>query len=1509
MPAGFYRVCSCSLLDIRPHPVTKLSEWHMHLQAKEQDRLDQLFSPRGDDDEIENSSGVDDQEVEGNVDMGSRARDATRETTELQRPDLPARRPRSKPSQRVPSRRHIRDQQLDDDGASSGDNDDQFGVQRDKLDEDDGLQALIPARTPRTVRTRRPAINARPAMSEPRAISPHDSSLRSPRHTGRGYTGGVGGGLEVDHEFDAPEFPARRRRRAVARLIDHVDTELNDQKSHHRSESVAWEDMISSDEPAADQPDDDLDVDEEPPELPARKPRVTSRRYQKEHFENRHEDIPADAADSSEDENIASSPPPILPYVQHPGSEVADSPAANNENDQTSPGMAEESDIEMDNLPYDSEYIGGMRHVQGSSDIDMHMASEDAHNIINHDGSDHDQSASDGYEEVLVESGVDSDEENNDEYVVGAAAGLMRRGFVAEPQLDHEYDTYSDLLSSSDEDMPGRDGVASSTGEVRLDRANPGADSRSVESSTDDGEGGFPYGARKMAMSKTELLSVAIHDIKLTHKLSRASASDMTSLINNISFTDSVEDVDPRGRSCWDYRTTKKWIQNKTGVESISIDCCKSSCMSYALYPDKRQCDYCQHPRWKDGNIGAGKEPYATYDYIPIEHRLRLWYADPVRASWLIAYRDQVESQEGVTSDFWTGDLYRDMKAKRLFQQKTDLGFVLTTDGVQIFQSRAKFSIWPIALLCLNLPPTVRAKRQNMLCTGFIPGPKTPRDIDSFLYPLVKELEALERGIRGVLNASIPSWMPEKHFTLHGYLCLVAADMIAREKLMKVTGNRSYCYCEYCMVRGVWNGSLYCPMTPPTDTPQKARIRKGSGYPWKTWDRTSLPMRIDEEFRLVAQQIARRGATAQQKAKYGIKGLSILSRLTAVDFPRSFPPDSMHLWFENIIPDLVKHWRGKFVCDVGESEPAGPRRRGAGNQAQRDRGEFSDEPEEESADPEEDSEEELRQDSDVEEEEDVDMIDRGREEGSPGGSDADSELSENELDSVKEGGSPATARSGRQTVRARRNRVTPAGRGPGITRRARAPIEQTISRGSRPNPAQARSRGRDSTAKVIPNDDPYNIPVKIWERISTDIASSSSTFPQLFGPLLRNFLEYINMMTAAEWKLFAFIIGPVYMKGVLPEEDYVEFVNLIEAVQLTCDHSILDDDLTQLEVSIQRFSDYYERRYYRMKWTRLKACLPVFHQIIHVPQAIRWAGPMYSYSQWAMERFCGTLSRTAKSRVSTNKNISNTITMLEQKNCLVYVIDQEGITVESSDEDSDGNILLAKFLSKRIKNSRPPEAKMISDMRERDTITFCGPSKVKPLTPYERICLRNFLGNEDFDVDLAIDDAEDSQLDATADGYEIPLHCRVFRAVDFKTTVQRGDPYPFKATSSTRQRSNLTRSTSFVSFKLARALPDRNGNLRGGERETLTEYGEVLFFFTVDIPNPEENAFIRRHLQVTRRLTLRNTAATGAEPVDEQIQLKEKGAIRKKKDCELLLACVRHFPVHKDANRDTKLQR
>jgi len=100
--------------------------------------------------------------------------------------------------------------------------------------------------------------------------------------------------------------------------------------------------------------------------------------------------------------------------------------------------------------------------------------------------------------------------------------------------------------------------------------------------------------------------------------------------------------------------------------------------------------------------------------------------------------------------------------------------------------------------------------------------------------------------------------------------------------------------------------TVYCPFSPPVDPPDTVDQTH-----WELYDQDDLPMRTNNEFRANAKHIQE---TAHKEAadRTGIAGLAILARLPSIDFPRSFPPDSMHLFFENVIPALTRHYRGVF---------------------------------------------------------------------------------------------------------------------------------------------------------------------------------------------------------------------------------------------------------------------------------------------------------------------------------------------------------------------------------------------------------------------------------------------------------------------------------------------------------------------------------------------------------------------------------------------------------------------
>jgi hypothetical protein len=76
--------------------------------------------------------------------------------------------------------------------------------------------------------------------------------------------------------------------------------------------------------------------------------------------------------------------------------------------------------------------------------------------------------------------------------------------------------------------------------------------------------------------------------------------------------------------------------------------------------------------------------------------------------------------------------------------------FNLNADGFNPYGNRIagkKASIWGVYMVCMNLPPSLRYKPENVFLVGIVPGPKEPSfdQMNYILRPLVDDLETLWR--------------------------------------------------------------------------------------------------------------------------------------------------------------------------------------------------------------------------------------------------------------------------------------------------------------------------------------------------------------------------------------------------------------------------------------------------------------------------------------------------------------------------------------------------------------------------------------------------------------------------------------------------------------------------------------------------------------------------------------------------------------------------------------------
>jgi hypothetical protein len=218
-----------------------------------------------------------------------------------------------------------------------------------------------------------------------------------------------------------------------------------------------------------------------------------------------------------------------------------------------------------------------------------------------------------------------------------------------------------------------------------------------------------------------------------------------------------------------------------------------------------------------------------------------------------------------------------------------------------------------------NLAPQVQFQKEHRLRVGIIPGPKKPWDSDSYLWPLVQELIQLEAGVKAWDSVS------QAYFLLHTYLILLFGDIPAMALIMYMKGSNAISPCCICKIRGLCNHSAskktyYVPLR-RDNIPNTNPIR---------YDLRDLPLRTHRELmeQAITVQMSSTNVTFENLAKqYGIKGIPVLSNISAISFPESFPFDFMHLIWEKLIPNLISFWIGEFkdLDHNGKGYLIGPR--------------------------------------------------------------------------------------------------------------------------------------------------------------------------------------------------------------------------------------------------------------------------------------------------------------------------------------------------------------------------------------------------------------------------------------------------------------------------------------------------------------------------------------------------------------------------------------------------------
>ncbi|KAF8752833.1 Transposase family tnp2 [Rhizoctonia solani] len=346
-------------------------------------------------------------------------------------------------------------------------------------------------------------------------------------------------------------------------------------------------------------------------------------------------------------------------------------------------------------------------------------------------------------------------------------------------------------------------------------------------------------------------------------------------------------------------------------LESRAYDCCVNSCVCFlGKYRNLTLCPYC-----KEARFNSAGSPRRRFRYSPLIPQLRALFQDPEMAKKL-KYRvlcNEIREQ-GVIQDVFDSEHYLTLRETlvdpegeyHFFDNPQDIALGVATDGFTLFKRRRRglSTAWPIIIINYNLNPRIRNRLENVLCVGVIPGPKQCKDLNSFLVPLLDELLELEAGVE-CPSPPGPDVMGS-NFVFRAFLIILFGDIPAVAKFLMMKGHNAVKPCRACLIPGVLcqlprNQVYYVPMAHPGQT----HILTYADLPLRTHHQI-----LDQLAQMEAAPTqTRRKQLAQE---FGLNSRSIFAYLRSINLATCAPYDAMHLLFENLVPNLIKLWTGKF---------------------------------------------------------------------------------------------------------------------------------------------------------------------------------------------------------------------------------------------------------------------------------------------------------------------------------------------------------------------------------------------------------------------------------------------------------------------------------------------------------------------------------------------------------------------------------------------------------------------
>lgn len=243
----------------------------------------------------------------------------------------------------------------------------------------------------------------------------------------------------------------------------------------------------------------------------------------------------------------------------------------------------------------------------------------------------------------------------------------------------------------------------------------------------------------------------------------------------------SIQQRDPKIEML-SYDRASRMIQKLSGVITLKHHMCIESCAAFTgPFADLEACPLCNAPRYDPDKLD--KTPQKEFTTFPVGPQIQARWQHPETAKKMLYRQARTGGDEtGDYDDIFSGEAYLDAVDDGTIKEHDTL-LMFSIGGAQLYRDK-KSECWIYIWILLELAPGERYNIRNILPGGIIPSPKSPEHLDSFLFPGLAHLSALQKeGLR------LWDSYNQRLILSYLFLLLVLADAVAMAKLTGSVGH------------------------------------------------------------------------------------------------------------------------------------------------------------------------------------------------------------------------------------------------------------------------------------------------------------------------------------------------------------------------------------------------------------------------------------------------------------------------------------------------------------------------------------------------------------------------------------------------------------------------------------------------------------------------------------------------------------------------------------------------